>query len=835
MSRTQAVAVENNFIKGLVTETTALKFPPNACTETYDCVFDSTGRVTRRLGIDLEDNFTLETVDIEEDEVYTEIMWNAAANLGTQNFLVIQQGNTLRFYDVSTSTDVSANVETFTVDLTDHLPTTSSRNPGIYPCDFAQGNGKLLVVNEACNPFYVEYDPTSDTVTSITITLQYRDFEGVDDGLGLTERPTNTVANLKTDNPEHYYNLLNQGWHQAAGLALTEWDTARTDMPSNVDYISLYRGSVTDIFDNARVLANSPGNSPAAKGHFILEAANPSRTDAMSDEGFTGAEIDQTSPLIHYNSGTQINSFIANPADAFDGETNETLAQSAIAAATNICLLGKTWSSPNVITKAVIYGSNDSGYIQGSNPTIQAFLNAKQGAAPVLSTDGYLLGQISFVDTSDESTGREITSNDLTTQWDHTWVTYYAPAAGAVNWGLAELEFYTTDPLLSQERPSCVEFFAGRAWYGGIKADGIGSNIYFSQIIEKDDQFGKCYQLNDPTSEELFDLLPTDGGVIKIPEMGTLTKLFATQNSLLVFASNGVWLIGGSSQAGFTANDYVVTRLSSIGTNSRHSFASIQGIPFWWAESDIYTAQYDPNYNSYKIVAVTTDSIQGFIRDIPEANRRYVKGTFNLDQSCAYWLYSTEDPVVDPYTYNRVLVFDSTSGAFYPWTIGESDYSIRGISNVFTSDSSVEPKVKLTTTTPISDTTQSISFSESWKDTYLDWTDVDYESYFITGYRIDGQGIKYFQPMYIFVYLDQEDNASCFMQGIFDFTTSNSTGKWSSTQQLYNQGLLNRGVNHRRLKLRGKGKAMQLKFTSESEKPFTLIGWAMPETTSGTV
>src|SRR5688572_17476404 len=136
MTRQSAIVAENNFIKGLITETTAIKFPENACTETFNCVFDETGRVTRRLGLALEDNNDPTTVTPASTDVFTEYTWNAVAGQGAINFLVQQVGSTLRFFDISTSLEVGANLKSFTVALTDYDITGSSRTAATEQCQY---------------------------------------------------------------------------------------------------------------------------------------------------------------------------------------------------------------------------------------------------------------------------------------------------------------------------------------------------------------------------------------------------------------------------------------------------------------------------------------------------------------------------------------------------------------------------------------------------------------------------------------------------------------------------------------------------------------------------
>src|SRR5260221_310386 len=71
-----------------------------------------------------------------------------------------------------------------------------------------------------------------------------------------------------------------------------------------------------------------------------------------------------------------------------------------------------------------------------------------------------------------------------------------------------------TDSSITQDRVRTCAFFAGRIWYSGLSAPGKSSSLYFSQIVQRKEQYGFCYQWNDPTSETAADLLPDDGGVV---------------------------------------------------------------------------------------------------------------------------------------------------------------------------------------------------------------------------------------------------------------------------------------------------------------------------------
>jgi hypothetical protein len=138
-------------------------------------------------------------------------------------------------------------------------------------------------------------------------------------------------------------------------------------------------------------------------------------------------------------------------------------------------------------------------------------------------------------------------------------------------------------------RPASVAFFAGRGFWGGPPETKLSGHIFFSQIIENESKIGLCYQDADPTSEDVSDLVDTDGGVIIIPDAGNIKALITSGASLLVFADKGLWAIEGSTGQGFTPTDYSVTKISDIDLVGPRTLVLVDGVPVWWSKKGIYT------------------------------------------------------------------------------------------------------------------------------------------------------------------------------------------------------------------------------------------------------
>lgn len=705
MPQQSQLFVENSFINALVTEATGLNFPEKAVVDTDNCIFGIDGSVHRRTGFDFETNHATKVIN-RTGKVIKQYLWQNVAGNGNVTVAVVQVGDTLYFYETTGSGIFSTGAQTTTVTLNE---VSGAPAPDAVEAQFTDGNGYLIVVHPYCDPIRISYDIDAHTATATTITINIRDFEGAStDPYAVDTRPTSTYAAL---NVPHKYNLMNQGWTDAN---LTAWDTAQTTMPSNADVMWRFK-TTANVYDFTNTTVNNitTGNTPAPKGHFILELANQNRAAAIGAAG---------------------------------------------------------------------------------------------GSVPSTTT--------------------------------------------------------------SLQRPSCVAFFAGRVFYGGINAAGFNSNIYFTQILERVNQYGSCHQINDPTSEDLFDLLPSDGGVIAIPEAGTVYKMQTVPGGLCVFAANGVWYITGSTGLGFTATDYAVLKIADVSTISDASFVNVGGYPAWWNAEGIYVIQAEGNLPSVK--SLTYDTFKTFYDEIPVSSKRYARGFFDKTDGIVRWLYRSESTsnLDSVYEYDRVLNFNIRTNGFYPWSFPNSDIKVHGIlsSELITSpielniviDSSVNNVVDSSGNQVIiftesgnvdqqfdkylvgffSGSDYNFTFAERTNSNYKDWISYDsigknYDSYFITGYKLPGQAIRKAQNNWVNVYSRVENPVKYEFQALWDFAeTGSSTGRWSSRQFVSHTDTSYSNAS-RRLKVRGHGKALQFKVSSVKNNPFDIIGWTTSHTING--
>lgn len=267
----------NNFVKGLITEASPLTFPPGASLDEINFELLRDGSRMRRLGLDLEENYGLNntgfTSDVLEGARCQAYRWSIPNGDIEQDIGVIQIGNRIYFIDLYTQ-NPSANI------LNGGNPIVAAELNNDVIMTFTTINNYLIgVANHLLQPYLFTYDAETDSVTIETSAILVRDMWGVDDGLGVDERPTILSA-------KHHYNLLNQGWlpnvESTCGAGVNGIDCTFNTFgvyPSNSDQWSI--GRIEDLtsadvkkFDPNIAARNLVNNGQVARGHFILGLYN---------------------------------------------------------------------------------------------------------------------------------------------------------------------------------------------------------------------------------------------------------------------------------------------------------------------------------------------------------------------------------------------------------------------------------------------------------------------------------------------------------------------------------------------------------------------------------
>lgn len=762
-------SVENNFTKGLLTEFTGLNFPENAATDTSNCEYTIIGNVLRREGIDLEEFF--DSTVLPSNQAISTYKWNNVSGDSTTQIVVVQAGATLRFYLSSNATEttpISHWLIDSAVDLSDFIPAGSTFDVN-QECTYSDGNGYLFVFNPSCETLYCSYN--NGIVTATPIQVNIRDFLGIPEpGVLVNNRPTTLTAS-------HKYNLNNQGW--TSGNA---WSA---------------------------VSSNDDGMSATGPHGFVIgTVAGITLGDTVY--GYSQATY-WADGRIQNGSGT----------NTFGGTVT-------------------SYVAPNIVINVTSISNPGSGPFQFSlTQTNVGFINTWQAAEGNYPSNAdvwwYFKNASNVFDPA--TTQPNISLSVGNAPQGHYVISAFSQDRGSVS-GISGLT-----PVTTTKRSSNGCWFQGRVWYTGIDASqqALGTapfyswseNIYFSQInVGTATNFGNCFQVNDPTSEQLFDLLPTDGGVIQIQGSGKIYKLFPIQNGLLVFAANGIWFITGSTGIGFAANDYTITKLSSIESISSTSFVDVTGLPYFWNDEGIYSVQPQQG-GALAVESISVSTIDSFYSQIPKQSKKYVRGAYHPIDYVIQWVYRSEGETGtgDRYSFDTILNYNTHNKAFFPYTVDTDSATISGILYIQSPGGSTAPDPMFKYLCHIGD---SFTFANEGDEDLVDWANtgnpVNYDSFFVTGYKVRGQAIRKFQVQYLQMFLSADDVASGYeVQGIWNYANSGNSGKWTQKQRIFN-GLTRFSNVFRRHRIRGSGYALQFKVSSIDGLPFDFIGWAVVDT-----
>ena len=482
--------------------------------------------------------------------------------------------------------------------------------------------------------------------------------------------------------------------------------------------------------------------------------------------------------------------------------------------------------------------------------------------------------------------GKDATGVYSATEWDKIYT-----GTSLTGNGHYVLDFFSKDRAsvsgisgLTTETESSrfktVATFAGRAFYAGLDSTTNTDIILFSQLIDNFNQLGECLQQNDPTSEQISDLLDTDGGTIRIAGAVGIKVLYVIDASLYVFAENGVWRIEGIDGV-FSPAGFAVRKITDVGIVSEGSFVIADGSPIWWSKNGIHTLQFDQTSGRPVESNLTISTIQAYWDRIPNESKNKLISIFDPVNKRAYWAWPDEGETVESKV-NNILVLDVPLKAFYPWYVEDETTDTDAIIGMefFSGFGSAASTLDVVTSagddviTSAGDDVVSIqnlavtgspaiiliirdgdsdkmTMGSFTGEDFLDWGTTNYSSFAEAGYDFMGDLLLKKTAPYITTYMRLTETAwegnetdgyqpdkpsSMLVSAFWDFKNSSS----STAQQAYRfkampvvdaNNLLNfdypETVITTRMKVRGRGRSMRIKFESEQGKDFVLLGYSV--------
>jgi|15BtaG_2_1085339.scaffolds.fasta_scaffold03546_4 hypothetical protein len=440
---------------------------------------------------------------------------------------------------------------------------------------------------------------------------------------------------------------------------------------------------------------------------------------------------------------------------------------------------------------------------------------------------------------------------------------------------------------VESSRFKSVASFSGRVFYAGLQSPENAGKILFSRLVDDIDEVGRCYQQNDPSSESLSDLLDTDGGVITIKEAANIQKLAVVGTSLLVFAENGVWQISGVEGI-FSPAAYSVNKVTSVGINGVKTYVEADGIPIWWSKNGIHTLVSDKVSGRLGEQNLSISTVQTFFDGIDGQAKLQCEAIFDKVNKRVYWFYpENSQSSADKNKKNKVLIMDLPVQAFYPWDISGSaddkqyiisaayldsfgsefidvDVTANDGTTLITDSSSDTIIVQRETQVATADAalallvldrtggTNKVTIASFSSTTFKDWdSGGDYVSFAEAGYDFMGDLIRKKTAPYVQVYLrptetgwtgNENDGytpvreSSLKISTYWDFRKTVSSAAQEAYRLKYTPVVDPSDLTEwdypdnivtSRLKCRGSGRNMRLRFESTTGKDFVLLGFGV--------
>jgi hypothetical protein len=729
------------FIGGINTELSSVEDAILNTSDELNCTILPEGIRGRRLGFNIErDGAWIEGIAKDATSVY---YWD---NVGKRDFdyIVVQRDNVLHFF-IYSGTNISVQKIENTVDISKYIVNSSSDKT----LKYASISGELLVVGDWIDPLKISWDFDSSSFKVEKVNIKWRDLIGLDDGLEIDQMPAELT-------PEHKYNLYNQGWDKYVydkdnnkSHAVDKFKSTISLFPSNnmLHYLDK-RGDTTSDYDTFELMKHYYGNTPAPKGHYILDYFSRSRTkvSGIVVENTASVEKFENAVIMHRTkkeSDMYINALKDGSAYAMTHALNPEAAPVYFQPSTTVnsltihiydaCLQN---GSPFPNTRWGMYERDydelrkDLGFRDWYTGPVQLELYGvdAEGKEYLIKTEEYVIskeGRIGDLAISD------VWNFDDTLEYDRYFLKINCLNFEDLQWAIAgywkvDLQIYSTEgggQLKSEDlikgRIKDVVCFSGRYFYL------VDDTVLFSQVLTETGQgYDKCYQEADPTSEEINDVVDTDGGYVKFPAMGYGKALKTFNRGVLVFGESSVYGLISPAEQIFTATSYDIVELSRAGLIGPESVVSTSDRVFYWSPLGIFQIGIsEQTGNTIVAQSVSINTIQELYNNIPNFSKEHCKGVYDYVNNRIYWYYPTDEKHIEKLS--GCLVLDLTHNAFMQFKVGEPSSSIPSIAAVCNTPNAFEIKptmyVRVNGEKVVTDSSPVIA-AEEQEDNFKRWT-----------------------------------------------------------------------------------------------------------------
>lgn len=404
---------------------------------------------------------------------------------------------------------------------------------------------------------------------------------------------------------------------------------------------------------------------------------------------------------------------------------------------------------------------------------------------------------------------------------------------------------------------SCI-FYSGRFFYL------VDNTVLFSQVVKDNDAcIGFCYQEADPTSEDVSDIIDTDGGSIMFQDLGKPHKLAKYLLGLLVFGSKNVYSIQSETGTSFSATSYGTEFITNAGAYNKDSIVAGDNQVYYWSPLGIYGIGPDQTTGlSAKAVNISENTIQTWYNSLPVFSKENAKGVFDYINNRIIWFYPTDKDNVN--RLDAYLQLHLKTGAFYPGKLADGGYVLSTF--LINRPTKIEPSIALWAGEDIvyddeenevvshayrTELDEYVSFANlayitdegkiffcDFNDRdFIDWQRNSYDSYFVSfPINFGSTYVKKNTPILQPYFKRTEEGAlkngeylvpsGCKLRVRWCWANEQASNRWDIEQQGYIplKGFMNFKYVNTKIRLRGKGEAVQVSVMSEPLKDFRLSG-----------